>query len=71
MNKPSFYYFRDGTQWWYGKSFIAVTVNNNLPGGFRTLAIIESEETIAVGNHKDRKVTVYRGVFMIKHTLKN
>ena len=70
MNKPSFYYFRDGTQWWYGKSFIAVTVNNNLPGGFRTLAIIESEETIAVGNHKDRKVTVYRGRFYDKAYVK-
>ena len=38
MYKPSFYYFRDGTDWWYGKSFIAVTVNNNIPNGFRSLA---------------------------------
>ena len=66
MYKPSFYYFRDGTDWWYGKSFIAVTVNNNIPNGFRTLANIESEESIYLEDHQDRKVKVYRGKFLTK-----
>ena len=71
LNKPSFYFFRDGTHWWHGKSFLAVTVNSNLPKGFTDIANINSRKEYPVKGHLDRKVTVYKGKFYSKDQLQS